>query len=146
MSLARSQWISLVAATIPTITAALLWTTPLIPDTSHWLAITATAVTGLLWSIAAHVFIVVGCHRETRRLLAATVDGLAESLVGRVLDESYNQIVDKILQHREMVDDLAAARRNFCHLIDPDTAPIDLAQWRTERAIDTTAHHGTAHR
>jgi hypothetical protein len=144
VSLARSVWISLVAAAIPTTGATLLWTTPIMSDRGHWLAITATAITGLFWSIAIHVAIVEQCHRTTRQFVEDTINGLAECVVARILDESYGQIAAKIAEHRDLVDDLSAARRNFRHHLDPDTAPIDLQQWRTTRTADGTTH-GTAH-
>lgn len=140
MSLARSVWISLVAAAIPTIAATLLWTTPIITDSSHWLAITATAITGLFWSIAIHVAIMEHCHRTTRTFVEDTINGLAECVVARILDESYGQIAAKIAEHRAAAADLVAAHRDWHRRIDPDNAPVDLQQWRSERTADGTAH------
>lgn len=139
MSLARShsQWISMVAASIPTTAAAVLWATPILSDHSHWIAITATAISALFWSIAVHVLINEQCHRETRRFIAETINGLAECMVARVLDETYMEIVTKVLEHHATTEELTAARRNWRNLIGDN--PVDLTQWRTERAADASA-------
>lgn len=136
MSLSRSQWIT-VAAALVTPAAVALWA--IVPaGGSVWLAISTTVIVGVIWTIAR----VEHCHDETRRYNEDLVNGLAECVAERMVQQIYEQVTSKLLEHRAQTDAAQAAAQRYRRLMgtgtenDAGRQPTNLQAWREDRSAD----------
>lgn len=141
MSLSRSQWIT-VAAALTTPAAIALWA--IVPAGGNvWLAISATVIVGMVWTIGR----VEHCHDETRRHNENLVNGLAECVADRMVQEIYEQVTSKLLEHRAQTDAAQAAAQHYRRLMGTGTEdgagrePTNLQAWREDRSADGAPRH-----
>lgn len=139
MSLMRSQWISLVAATTATVAAIMQWSAQPIPDRSHWLAITITAIAGVLWFTAVQLLIIAEikrCHEETRTRNEELVQGMAECVAAAVTIQMTAWLCDEIAEQRDRAEELDAASNHWQKKLASEHTLVDLQRWRAGRTAD----------